>query len=138
MVQVSAFFPRRVTIHVGDAVTFRPPTGLHTVDLPPRGGQPLPFITRSGRRIARALYAAGTPFWLNGRPDRGFNPALMAATRWGARATYDGTRRVESGLPLAARPRSFTVTFTAGGTFRVFCDVHHGMRGVVRVVARGR
>jgi plastocyanin len=53
---------------------------------------------------------------------------------YGKSATFNGTQRVESGLPLSNKPKPFTVKFTKAGTFTYFCNLHAGMKGTVRVV----
>jgi plastocyanin len=127
---VNDFFPDGVTIHQGDAIRFVP-SAFHTVDIPPRGGKALPLIVPSGV-VTGATDAAGNPFWFNGRPRLNFNPRL-ARPIFGTRQTYNGTRRIESGLPMTRRPKSFTVTFRRTGNFTYFCDVHPGMKAVVHV-----
>ena len=42
----NAFFPSRITIHVGDTVKFVP-TGFHTVELPGKGAKPTPLLART-------------------------------------------------------------------------------------------
>ncbi|MEA2270395.1 MAG: hypothetical protein QOC64_3005 [Solirubrobacteraceae bacterium] len=133
---VNDFFPHRVTIHVGDTVRFVP-VAFHTVDLPGRRTKKLPIITPNGQPIAGAVDAAGVPFWFNGQSGVGFNPVLLRSS-FGKRFAYTGATAINSGLPLARRPKAMTVRFTRAGTFRYFCDVHYGMVGRVRVVARNR
>src|SRR6516165_2326964 len=41
---VNAFFPQKVTIHVGDTVSFIRGMMPHTVDIPPVGGSDLPLL----------------------------------------------------------------------------------------------
>jgi plastocyanin len=132
---VNDFFPHGITIRAGDSIRFVP-TGFHTVDLPPRGNGPLALITPNGQKVSGALDAAGAPFWFNGQDQVGFNPALATAPGFGKRFTYTGANRVESGLPLQSRPRPMTVKFTRTGRYTYDCDVHPGMKGVVRVVGR--
>jgi plastocyanin len=131
---VNAFFPSNITVRVGSTVVFRP-NAFHTVDLPPRGQGDLALITPTGRTVSGAKDAAAAPFWFNGRPLLGFNPALQS--RWGMSATYNGSSRVESGLPTASKPAPFRVRFTSTGTFKYFCDVHRNMQGTVHVVGSG-
>jgi plastocyanin len=128
---VNDFFPHTVTIRAGDKVRFRP-TGFHTVDLPPKGGGPLPLITPNGQKVAGVNDAANVPFWFNGQDQVGFNPALLA-TGFGKRFTYRGGKRVESGLPLGGNLKPMTVKFPKKGTYTYFCDIHPGMEGQVVV-----
>jgi plastocyanin len=134
---VNDFFPHGVTIHAGDKVKFLP-VGFHTVDLPPKGGKPLTFVTPSGQTIAGVNDEAGAAFWFNGQPKLGFNPALVSAPAFGKSLTYRGNRRIESGAPLTGRPKPFTVRFLKPGKYTYFCNLHAGMKGTVRVRAATR
>jgi plastocyanin len=129
---VNDFFPHSVTVRAGDSVAFLP-TGFHTADFPAKGGGPLPLLTPVGT-IAGENDAAGNPFWFNGLPALGFNPALGAST-FGKKVAYNGSKRIESGLPITAR-KPMTVKFPKAGTFTYFCDVHPGMKGVVKVLGK--
>jgi plastocyanin len=131
---VNAFFPTRVTIRTGDSVRFLP-VGFHNVDLPARGTA-VPLLTPTGQKAA-ATDAAGAPFWFQGLDVLGFNPALLASS-FGKTIQYDGSTARNSGLPLAERPKPFTVRFRRAGTFTYFCDIHPGMKGTVKVVGRSR
>jgi len=125
---INAFFRQRVTINVGDTVSFQL-HGLHTVDLPGPSGSDLPLFAPQGLASGNKD-AAGSPFWFNGKvPNFGFNPALFSS---GRARTYDGTARLDSGLPLGP-PKPLKVKFTRSGTFTYFCDVHRGMVGSVVV-----
>jgi plastocyanin len=132
---VNDFFPHGTTIHVGDSVKFAP-TGFHTVDLPAKGGKPLGLFGPAGT-TSGVLDAAGNPFWFNGQPMLGFNPALIKGI-FGKKVSYTGAKRVESGLPLARRPKAFTVKFTKAGSYTFYCNVHTGMKGTVKVVSKSR
>ena len=131
----NAFFPTTQTIHVGDSVRFIP-VGFHTVDLPNRGGDPLPLIAPAGS-VSNAVDAAGAAFWFNGQPSPAFNPQL-AKSGFGKRFTYTGSKRVLSGLPREEKPKPMTVRFKKTGSFRYFCNLHPGMDGTVRVVRSSR
>ena len=50
--------------------------------------------------------------------------------------TYTGAKRVESGAPLAQKPKPFTVKFTKSGTYTYYCNIHAGMKGTVKVVSK--
>jgi plastocyanin len=132
---VNAFFPSSTTIHVGDSVRFVP-VGFHTVDFPKKGGKAPDLIAASGT-VSGSNDAAGTPFWFNGKPGFGFNPALFKSLL-GKKATYSGAKAVSSGLPLSNKPKPMTVKFTKAGSFTYFCAVHPGMKGSVRVVGRSK
>src|SRR4051812_14605552 len=66
------FFPRALTIHVGDKVKFAP-FGFHTVDLVPKGGTELTLFDPTGETISGVNDAAGQPFWFNGEDQIFFN-----------------------------------------------------------------
>ena len=129
------FFPHGITINQGDSVKFVP-SGFHTLDLPKKGGTFLPLLIGS-TKISGAVDAAGAPFWFNGQDALGFNPALGPPGIYGKKVSYDGSKAIESGLPLAAKPKPFTITFKKTGSFTYYCDVHPGMKGVVTVKAKG-
>ena len=133
---VNDFFPHGVTIHVGDSVKFRP-TGFHTIDFPARGAAPLPLVSPNGQKVAGANDAAGAPFWFNGQDQLGFTPALVKSA-FGKRFTYTGSARIESGLPIAQRNKPIVIRFPKAGSFTYYCNVHPGMKGVVRVRAKSR
>jgi plastocyanin len=128
------FFPRNITIRAGDAVRFLP-FGFHNADFPRRGGDALPLVA-PGAPSSGQVDAAGAPFWFNGQPIVGLNPALLQSN-FGKTLRYTGAKAVNSGLPLADRPKPFKVRFPRPGKFNYFCDVHPGMKGSVRVKRRG-
>ena len=134
---VNAFFPQKVTIHVGDTVSFIRGMMPHTIDIPPVGGGDLPLL-QPGALAAGVKDAAGNPFWFNGKvPSLGLNPLLLPTGP--TRVTYNGTKRVASGFFLGrgAAP-AFKVTFTKAGVYKVFCDIHYGMSGTVVVVPKAK
>ncbi len=129
---INAFFNKKTTINVGDAVSFQL-LGFHTVDFPGRAGGAQPLIV-PGTTLATTVDAAGNPFWFDGKvPNVGLNPALFAP---GKATTYNGSQRWDSGLPLG-KPHPFKLTFTKPGTYKYFCDVHPGMIGTVVVKPAG-
>jgi plastocyanin len=132
--QVNDFFPHKITIHQGDTVEWQGMSiGFHSIDFPGKDGSDLPFILPTSTTVAGVTDFAGNPFWFNGQPNLAINPTLFAAS--GA-DTYDGTDRVDSGLPVGtAAP--FKLTFTKPGIYVYFCDLHYGMRGVVVVTPKG-
>lgn len=131
---VNDFFPHGVTVHAGDSVKFVP-TGFHDLYLPAKGKRALPLLV-TGAPVSGSLDAAGSPFWFNGQPSLGFNPTLAGTDHFGKHFTYTGHKTVLSGLPLAQRPKPVTVKFPKAGAYTYFCDVHPGMKGVVRVLAK--
>jgi plastocyanin len=134
---VNAFFPSTTTVHVGDSVRFLP-LGFHNLDLPKKGGKPIPLFAPQGQAIAGALDAAGAPYWFNGQLALGFNMPALAPTGFGKTFTYNGSKGVQSGLPLGDKPKPVTVRFTKAGTFTYYCDIHPGMKASVRVRAKSR
>jgi len=131
--EVNDFFPHRVTVRQGDTVQWRGMwSGFYSVDFPGKDGTDLPFILPTNTTADGLTDFAGNPFWFNGQPNLAFNPTLFAAS--GA-STYNGSARVESGLP-EGRPVTFGLTFTKPGTYVYYCDLHYGMRGVVVVTPK--
>lgn len=134
--EVNDFFPHRTTIRVGDTVAFTP-AGLHNVDIPPPGGRGLPAIAPTGQKAAGVVDAAGAPFWFNGQDLFGFSPPMLQS-QFGRSLDYDGSERVNSGLPLEERPRPMRVRFRRAGLVEYLCDLHPGMKGEIRVRRRGQ
>ena len=133
-VDVNDFFPHGITVHVGDSVAFAP-VGFHTADFVPKGGGPVDLLTPTGQKVAGDNDAAGQPFWFNGQDALGFNP-LVLPSKYGKSVTYNGTKRVESGLPLGNKLKPMKVKFTKKGSFTYYCDIHPGMKGTVKVVGK--
>jgi plastocyanin len=131
---VNDFFPHGTTIHVGDSIKFAP-TGFHSVDIPAKGKKPFPLIAPTANKVAGSADAAGNPFWFNGQSIIEFTPALGKGV-FGKHLTYNGKKRVESGLPLGNHLKPMTVKFTKAGNYTFFCNLHPGMKGVVRVVSK--
>jgi plastocyanin len=129
---INDFFLHTVTVSVGEKVTFIN-TGFHDVDLPPKGQGDFPLVIQHGT-VSGANDAAGNPFWFNGKPSFMFNPPLFAAS---GGTTYDGTSRIDSGLPLGPS-KPLTVTFTKAGMYKFFCDIHRDMSGTIVVKPRGK
>ena len=131
----NAFFLNKVTVNAGDTVSFLI-SGFHTVDIPAKGQGDLSLIL-PGPTVTGANDPAGNPFWFNGKvPSLGFNPALFARS---GPSTYDGTARIESGLPLGkGKPKPLNVMFSKPGTYKFYCDVHPGMVGYVVVKPKGK
>ena len=132
---VNAFFPRGVTINKGDKIRFLP-VGFHSFDLPARGGAMVPLISPTGDKVAGVNDAAGQPFWFNGQDMAGFTASLAQGT-FGKKLSYNGGKRVSSGLPLGNKLKPVTVTFKKKGKFTYFCNIHAGMKGVVTVKGKG-
>jgi plastocyanin len=131
---VNDYFPHGVTVHAGDSVKFVP-TGFHDLDLPAKGKKPLQLLV-NGAPVSGSLDAANNPFWFNGQPSVGFNPAVAATSNFGKKFTYTGGKTILSGLPVANHPKPVTVKFPKAGSYTFFCTVHPGMKGTVRVLAK--
>lgn len=133
---INAFFNKKTTINVGDTVSFQI-AGFHTIDLPGKAGAALPLIVPGSTLVSGVNDAAGNPFWFNGKvPNVGINSALLAPSKG---KTYNGSARLDSGLPSpAGPPKPFKVKFTKAGTYKYFCDVHPGMVGTVVVKPAGK
>lgn len=136
---VDNFLINRVAINVGDTVVWNGASlagGFHTVDIPKLNGSDLPFFTATGQTVNGVDDAAGNPFWFDGKvPVLGLNTKLFARS---GPAVYNGTSRVDSGLPLGPKPHNFAVKFTTPGVYKFYCDVHAGMLGYVVVKAKGK
>jgi plastocyanin len=134
---VNAFFPSTISIHVGDKVKFTP-VGFHTVDIVAKGKKPTPLVSPTGQK-ADENDAAGSPFWFTsaGLDKLSFTPSLGKGL-FGKSASFDNTKSVESGIPLSEKPKPFSVTFKKTGTFTYLCDVHPGMKGTVKVLAKDK
>ena len=133
---VNNFINNTVTVNAGDSVTWNLNYGFHTVDIPKLGGGDLPLITSTGKVVSGVTDAAGNDFWFNGKlPGLSLNPTLFA--RSGPKA-YNGTTRIDSGLPLGPGSHLFTVRFLTAGRYEYFCDVHPGMHGFVVVKPKGK
>jgi plastocyanin len=121
------FFPQELTINAGDTVffDFQGHHAPHTVT----------FL--SGEEVPKLIVPAdesGTP--AAGEPQIMFNPAAAFPA---GRNTYDGTGILNSGLNVLFPPdQTFTVTFTAPGSFDYLCLVHPlMMKGMVTVQEQG-
>jgi plastocyanin len=136
IVDVNAFFPSGVTVHQGDKVKFVA-AGFHSFDFPPRGGDMLPLITPTGQKISGEKDFAGADFWFNGQDQVSFNPLLVAGMSFGKKLSFNGSKRIISGLPLGENPKPVTVTFKKTGKFTYYCNIHAGMKGTVTVKSKG-
>lgn len=136
-VDVNDFFPHGTSIHVGDKIKFVV-AGFHTLDLPPKGDDPLPLIGPNGTTVSGVNDEAGSPFWFNDKVQQlGFNPALLQSN-FGKKVKFNGKKRVLSGAPQGDTVKPITVTFKKAGKYTYFCNVHPGMTGVVKVKKKGR
>src|SRR6478672_2217330 len=128
------FLPGKVTVKVGDSITFSSAT-FHTVSI---GGKPAPIFVPDPThgKYAGINDAAGKPFYFNGLGKLIYNGAALAP--FGPRAVAPGVK-ASSGIlspngPKAA-PATFTFSFPKAGTYRFFCEIHPKMRGTVVVTS---
>jgi plastocyanin len=105
----NGFFPRELTIHTGDTITWQF-AGFHNVSF--LSGAPAPLFAIKD----------GNNYYAN---PQAFLPA-------GGR-TYDGTGFHGSGVPPSEKPFSYSLTFTKAGRYEYACTLHPGMAGVVNV-----
>jgi plastocyanin len=128
--EVTAFFPARLVVNVGDTVTFanHDQTDIHTVTFGPeklRSFIENTFVAPQGKRF-RLNPLGGLPSEPPGSPLQ-----------------YDGTNHgkgyLNSGIlapldsPPAAGTSVFRVTFTKAGTYHYECVVHQNMDGTIVV-----
>jgi plastocyanin len=142
------FFPHTATVHVGDSVRFSA-TAFHQFDLPAKGKKPVELLV-PGAPVANSLDAAGVPYWFNGLPNFGFNSALVSGNPpvnydpWktakgkGRFVTYTGAKGVASPIPFEDNPKPITVKFAKAGSYTYYCDLHAGMKGVVKVLPKSK
>ncbi|HUR83854.1 MAG TPA: hypothetical protein VMY78_00790 [Solirubrobacteraceae bacterium] len=136
--EVNAFFPTSIAVHTGDSVSFAP-AGFHTVHFP-KSGKFTPLQIPGTTAVSGLVDAAGTPFWFNGLTPPQFNPAVFGANLFGKAVTASKTKEIISGptpdVPEGQTPKPLRVKFTKTGLYRYICDLHPGMKGSVRVVAK--
>ncbi len=132
----NGFFPSTTKIHVGDSVSWQV-NGFHTVTFLAKGqAEPPLIIVNPGSPITGKLDAAGASFFFNGQPRQEINP--MAGAPSGSKAYAGGF--LNSGPPeeSSGPPKPFVVKFTKAGTYTFHCLVHPGMKGVVKVLPKGK
>ena len=57
---------------------------------------------------------------------------------FGKKLSFNGSKRIISGLPLGNKLKPVTVTFKKTGTFTYYCNIHAGMKGKVTVKDKGK
>jgi plastocyanin len=135
---VNQFFPAKISVHAGDSLKFQF-AGFHAAHFVKKGGSPPPFAIPdpAGTKTSGVKDAAGADFWFNGLPQFIFNPTLVAGLKSGS--SYNGSKEVYSGAPLSdGKPKPWTVKLTKAGSFSFYCPIHPGMKGTVKVVAKGK
>jgi plastocyanin len=129
------FFPRTVTVHVGQSVTWQF-FGFHTVTFAGTH-HPYPSFTPSGKQpVVRD--AAGKPFWWAGKlPMLTVSPLTLL--QQGGTTLSSPAETASSGLmrlltaPQNQPPAPYTLTFPNAGVYHYQCAVHPSMHGVVIV-----
>ena len=129
-VSLMGYYPSRIRIHVGDTVRWiQNSNEIHTVTF--LGGQPLPELI-----VPAASLGLPAPPDPTAPSPLVFNPAVTTPTT-GPVSIGDTTTWANSGI-MGREPgqaTSFTVTFTAAGTYHYICVVHGQlMSGKVKVV----
>lgn len=119
-VDMIAFFPRTLTISLGDTVNWTM-AGFHTVTFNP--GQPhLPVFV-----------PGDAPGELQGGPGLfPFPPGPSVPT-----GPYDGSRQISSGTPQSDSDPPFSLTFTKAGVYQYECLIHPGQYGSLTVLPAG-
>lgn len=123
--QSDVFFPRSLTIHVGDTVSWT--GGFHTITFGPD-------VLRHDleRHLFLPRMGAG------GQPALYLNPQAALPT---ARTTYDGSGFANSGLLLLRAGKNtapeYHLTFTKPGVYEYDCLIHPGMDGTITVLPSG-
>ncbi|HZO96505.1 MAG TPA: hypothetical protein VFB42_03950 [Gaiellaceae bacterium] len=128
------FLPGKVTVAVGDSVTFSSAT-FHTVAT---GGKVPPiFVGDPGKsKYAGIADATGKPFYFNGLPKLIYNAAALAPS--GPHEVTPGVTANSGVLSPSgpkAKPATFTFSFPKAGTYRFYCTIHPGMKGTVVVTS---
>jgi plastocyanin len=109
-VYANGFYPRKLTIQVGDTVTWQF-QGFHNVAFL-SGATPPQFAIKGGDK----MYA---------------NPKVFFPAGGN---TYDGAGFHNSGTPQGDKPFSYSLTFIKPGRYEYACTIHAGMAGVIDVV----
>jgi hypothetical protein len=75
----NAFYPSRISVHVGDSITYRFAATPHVVLFPPKG-QPSPLfaLPDPSKPVSGQVDAAGAAMWFNGQPALVANPQVFA------------------------------------------------------------
>jgi plastocyanin len=138
MTTLDAFFPSRLTINAGDAVTFSSAT-FHTVTYTGNTPPAALFVPDPAKSKYSGINdSAGDPFYFNGLAKFIYNPAAFAPS---------GGKTITTGVPVSsgvlspagpkAPPAKATYTFPKAGAFQIICNIHPGMRINVLVKAAG-
>jgi plastocyanin len=125
----NAFYPKKLTIHQGDRVSFKT-AGFHNILLAPKKNVPQLFAIDPTKPVGSVKDAAGVDFWFKDQASVGINPVVAAP---GGGKVFTGKQTISSGLPLGATPKPLKVKFPKKGTYTVLCALHPGMKATVVV-----
>ena len=128
------FLPRKVTVKVGDSITFSS-ASFHTVSI---GGKAPSIIIPDPAhgKYAGIDDAAGNPFYFDGLPKLIYNGQALAPL--GPHEVTPGVRASSGVLSPngpKAKPATFTFSFPKAGTYKFYCSIHPKMKGTVVVTS---
>ena len=127
--EAEAFFPKTLTVDVGDSVVFTMRSHeFHTITFNAPQPAPDPMMPQPDQSVA-----ANPVVFFSSPPSMPGDPKAPVALN----ASFDGTGYVNSGA-LQKIGDSFTVTFTAPGTYEALCLLHpQAMKATIIVQAAG-
>ena len=129
----NAFYPARISVHVGDSISFRFPTTPHVVLFPPKGEKSPAFaVPNPAAPVSGATDAAGASMWFNGQPSFGFNPQVAAPA---GSKVINGKGLHGSGFVDNGKTK-YKLRFAKAGKYTYYCSIHPGMKGTVVVLKR--
>jgi plastocyanin len=122
---INAFFPSRITVKAGSAVSFtmagQNPNEIHTITVGPLSRDQVPFVDNQGNVNPAAAYPSD--------PPTAFPP--YTATNHGVGFLNAGLHDNDRATPTV--PNAGAIQFNAVGTFQLKCLVHDGMDATVTV-----
>ncbi len=120
---LNEFFPGRLTITVGDKVTFSS-VGFHTVTY--AGGKPYPqFLGPApGEVYEGPADSAGQPFFFEGKQKFAYNAPGLGP--YGPKTITRGVPASSGVIPAQSfkKPTTATYTFPKAGVYKLLCQVH--------------
>lgn len=128
---LNAFYPGKLTIHVGDTVTFSN-YGFHTVSYV-KGAAP-PLFAPGDSAYSGISDSAGAAFAFNGLTKLIYNVGAFAPTGGNV---VDGSQSVSTGVlqgPKPGQPGVARLSFPKAGVYKLICLVHGPMMKVTVIV----
>jgi plastocyanin len=128
------FFPGKVTVAVGDSITFSSAT-FHTVSVGGKFPQPIMPDPAHGK-YSGVNDAAGKPFYFNGLGKFIYNAVAFAP--YGPHAVTPGVKASSGALSPngpKAKPATFTFSFPKAGTYHFYCSIHPKMKATIVVTS---